>query len=162
MLNIVIEDGSGVEGANSFVSLDIVKAYMLSRGFISPASDDAIKAVIVKSCDYMLSKEKYFSGDRTSEEQPLVFPRINYKINGRAAEDNTIPAYLKSAHCQVVLELLSGNDLLANFVSSNVKREKIGPIDTEYFSSKTAARLPVVDALLKPLFKSSSLITYRV
>lgn len=162
MINIVIEDGSSVEGANSFVSLDIVKAYMLSRGVVSPASDEAIKAVMIKACDYLLSKEKYLSGDRVDENQPLVFPRVGYKINGKTAEDNTIPTYLKSAQCQVVLELLTGNNLLTNFMSSNVKREKIGPIETEYFSSKTAAKLPVVDALLKPLYKNLSFITYRV
>ena len=50
---LIIEDGSLVHAANSFVSVEEVRAYASARTLTLPSDDTIIEAGAIKSADYL-------------------------------------------------------------------------------------------------------------
>ena len=75
---------------------------------------------------------------------------------------------MKKAQCQLIVEQANGGVLMPTQLEAAVKKEVVGPIETEYAVSVGAINQPVfsaVDALLEPLFNTSSgfsLTTVRI
>lgn len=121
---IVVEDGTGVECANSYVLGDDVRAYCLARGFtLTPAGDDfagdtVLLPFVVAATDYLdslcfIGRKKYDDG--------LAWPRVTAFVGwgfGSSYEGiaptfpllngTTIPTQLKKAQMQLVVEQLRG------------------------------------------------------
>lgn len=155
---LIVEDGSIVANADSYVSLAEIKAYATSHG-VTLGADTAIEVQAHFAIDYLESKRLLYQGMKVSENQSLQFPRYFVKIDGFDISETSIPKCLKNAQCQLVLEQASGVDLLPTQTEPAVKREVIGPISTEYAVSNGAINEPIllaVDALLQPLYKSTS------
>lgn len=153
---IIIEDGSLVEGANSYESLENVRAYALNRGITLSAVDDELAAMVIKSTDYLEAQACRYQGSRVSVDQSLQFPRAGVILNEDEVPYNVIPNCLKSAQSQLVMALHEGFDLLPTISPQDyVVREKVGPVDTQYADPLQVGMTPVftaVDALLAPLF----------
>jgi len=143
---LIIEDGTGVVDANSYVTTDEFKTYALARGITVP-SDAEIDVALLKAIDYLEIKPCY-AGYKINEEQSLAFPRDAF---------TGIPKNLKIAQIRLAIAVLEGVDLLP-IISGNssdyVIREKVGPIETEYASGSQfsgQATFIAVDALLAAL-----------
>lgn len=133
MANIIVEDGSIVNGANSYVSIEDVKKYAADRGVNLPSEDDEVAHMLIKATDYLESLHCEFIGQPVEEDQPLEWPRENAYINCRLFPSNRIPKQLKAAQCQLVIAQHQGFDLQPNVSFSDyVTEEKIGPITTKY------------------------------
>ena len=70
---IVVENGSVVSGANSYISLADFKLYAAARGITLPA-DATVEAYLVKSTDYLESNRNRFVGTLTDRDQALSWP----------------------------------------------------------------------------------------
>lgn len=155
-ITIVVEDGSGVVGANSFVSVADVRTYATNRGVALSNDDDAIAAMIIKATDYLEAQECRYQGMRTSASQSLTWPRVGVCLNGDELPPNVIPQSLKAAQCSLVLAVNSGFDLQPNISPADyVVREKVGPLETQYADPLAVGIMPTftaVNALLAPLF----------
>lgn len=128
---LVIEDGTIVAGANSFVSRAEIIAYAASRGVIIP--DDAASDVYaIRAMDYFATL--CFRGLQIV--QSLSFPRSEL-IDGDTADDwvFTIPDNIKLAQMQLALDSFNGVVLTysAN-PSALLKRSKVGPLEREFFA----------------------------
>lgn len=160
-ISIIVEDGSNVTNANSFVTLAEVRAYAEQRGATVPANDDALGAMVINACDYLEAQANRFQGDVSNEGQSLQWPRTGVYVGNSETElaSNVIPKQLKSAQCATVLALNEGVDILPNYSASDfVVREKVGPIETEYADPSKVGITPTltnVEALLQPLFGST-------
>jgi hypothetical protein len=106
---IVVEDGSIVTGANSYVSRADVIAYAASRG-VTLADTTATDALLIKACDYLESFAKQFKGDRYTRDQALCWPRGGAVIEGYEWSADEIPRQVVSAQCALVVELNAGED----------------------------------------------------
>lgn len=163
---LVVEDGTGVPGANTYVSLADAIAYALARGVTLPADETAASVLLIKSMDYIEAFRSRFQGSKTSGTQPLQWPRRCVEIDGADFPDDAIPAELIGAECQCVMEIFAGTDLQANTGGQTVKMEKVDVIETEYMTASDmgsavgmAVVYPKIDALLDVLFKSGGLFT---
>lgn len=151
---LVIEDGTQVAGANSFVTRAEVIAYASARGVTLPDTD-ATDVHAVNAMDYLAAQ--CFRGSVALATQALPFPRKGL-IDGDDAEGYvfTIPAGIKQAQLQLALDSANGIKLLASSnPTAEVKRVKVGPLEREFFAPPSLTLdgtppLELATALLKP------------
>lgn len=159
---IIVEDGSNVTNANSFVTLAEVRSYAEQRGATLPAGDDALAVMVIKACDYLEAQANRYQGEIANESQALQWPRIDVYLYGSeiAFPSNAIPKELKSAQCAAILAIAEGVDIMPNYSASNfVTEETVGPITTKYADPTKVGIVPTltaVDSLLAPLFGSTA------
>lgn len=164
---LLVEDGSIVAGANSYNDLDEIKVYALARNRVLPDDDEIISGYAIRAMDYLETFREQYKGTVTDPAQSLQFPRTSVVIDDIALDPNTIPALIKAAQNQLVIEQASGVELQPTLVlADRVKRKKIGPIDTEWFDGQStgiAPQIAAVAAMIGPLLNISfGLRTNRV
>lgn len=154
---IIVEDGSIVAGANSYVSLDDARAYVTERNAELPADDGEAEAVLFKAMDYLESFDARFKGDRVERDQPLSWPRTGVVIENWSWSSDEIPRQLIAAQLALVLEGNAGADHFNPApVTTAQTRKKVGPIEVEYANpgasskvSKTAPSSTLINLLLQ-------------
>ena len=139
MATIVVEDGTVVAGANSYVTEAELTTYAADRGVTLAAATDVL---LIKAMDYIESLA--FIGDKSSEGQALQWPRNSVYIDGYYVESTTIPAALKTGQIATALAINSEDSPLAT-VERATKREKVDVIEVEYMDS--AAAQPIVKTI---------------
>lgn len=164
-IDIIVEDGTNVPNANSYITLDEAKTYAANRGVTLPAEDEKVKALIINGTDYIELYRSKFKGVPTYDDQSLSWPRKGVIIGNVKVADNVIPRELKQIACMLVIEANNGPLVVSNSGDAFVKKEKIGPIETEYSESVYLAgaavggfgtSFPAVDALLADLLASGA------
>jgi len=125
---LVVEDGSVVTGANTYVSLAEFKAWADDRG-ITYGADDAVTKQIYRAMDYF--ERLQFIGNKANENQPLQWPRTEALIDGYYADATEIPTPVKTALYEAVVVEAAGNSEL-EVQDRKTIREKIGDIEVQY------------------------------
>lgn len=170
-VTIVVEDGTGVEGANSYITVEEAREYAEARGITLSDDDDELGALLVKATDYLETRECDYQGSKVDCNQALSWPRTDVTLCCEDFAEDAIPVQLKNAQKTLVIAQHSGVVLLANTSASDyVIEEQIGPIRTKYADPASVGlgpQMPGVEALLQPLFGScdsvaSPLQTMRV
>lgn len=155
-ITIVVEDGTGVANANSYVSVEDAREYAANRGTELPSDDDELAAMLIRASDYLEAQACRFQGRRTSSAQALEWPRTGVVIHCDAVPPNVIPKSLIAAQVQLAMAINAGFDLQPNISPQDyVTREKVGPIETEYADPVAVGIMPTftaANALLAPLF----------
>src|SRR5215217_55966 len=172
---LIVEDGTVVPTANSYVTRADIIAYGAARG-VTLVDDDATDVLGIKAMDSLdLYANKWVGSPVQPGVQPLAWPRKGAVPNGGTtpyAED-AIPGNIAKAQLALALIASTGVDLLPTFSAATgfVKREKVDVIETEYSEAvalQTLGQLPtmpLVDALLEPWLAGATfggLKTYRV
>lgn len=164
---LIIEDGTQVSGANSYVSLAEVRLYAAARGLSFPADDAKAEVQVVLAADYLnTALEGRYKGQRTDPAQAMAWPRSGVFIFGATTslDDGVIPAQVKIAQCQMAIECGS-TDFLPTSDGREVIREKVDVLETEYAPRGTSVAAPTptkVLAILRPVMVSGfSLSTLR-
>ena len=153
---LVIEDGSGVTGANSYVTISEVDDYCEAMNYTSweSATDAEKSSAIYRSMQFFESLK--YLGVKTDYTNPLEFPRqYIYLDTGDEWPDDEIPQKLKNAVCEgAYLEYSSSGSL---FVSGGdvkrVKRKKIDVLETEYFLSRESVPYPKLKKMVNEFIK---------
>ncbi len=153
---LIIEDGSQVNNANSFVTDAEYKAYADLRGLNVASTQPEREAHLVAAIDYLQSLEGNIQGVRTSSSQPLLFPRSGVVLYGFIAASDNIPQELKNAQMEAAVYATSGS-LLINSSNNNIKSEQLDSLRVEYFpgGKTTSVNLQRVNAQLSHLMKST-------
>lgn len=79
-MTLLVEDGTGVDGAESYISVADADAYFSARGNAAWAALDtgAKEAALRNACDYMGAQYgQRWVGDRATATQSLDWPRAN-------------------------------------------------------------------------------------
>ena len=152
-LTLTVEDGSIVSGANSYASLDQIKAYSAQRNIALPTTgDDAIIALAMQAMDYLEAYEPRWKGDRAVPLlQDLSWPRVNVYLFGQCSSAgmwpvNGIPSKLIAAQCYLT-SVADTVDLYAVQDTRAITKEVIGPLQTEYDPKTGATYQPIVPQL---------------
>jgi hypothetical protein len=167
-VSLIIETGTGVTGANSYVTVDEFRAYAEARGVSSITTDDAdYEVYLIKAIDKLESYWDKYQGLKVTTAQPLQFPRMGVVLDEMQVEQTTIPRNLKYAQMAYAMESLAGEDLLPNSLVSSpaaVISEKVGDIEVAYANPTSLRSTPAFakgDALLAPLLKRQGLFGVR-
>lgn len=158
---LIVEDGSIVANANTWINRAALIEYAAARGVVL-ADTETTDFLIIKAMDYLALYNDEWRGDLVAEGvQTTPFPRKNLYIGNSTTvfPDNQIPGALLRAQAELALQVNNGTNLLPTLDASTafVKREKVDVIETEY-SEAVALKLlgelptmPLVEALLRPL-----------
>ena len=153
---LIIEDGTIVTNANSFVTDLEFKAYANIRNFDLPGTQPDREALLILAMDYLTGREQSMKGTRVSDLQQLPYPRFNVRYNGYYITGSEIPKELKNA--QIELAIQAGtSDLLISKTTDNVQSVSLdGVISKSYFSggSWSTVRTDKADAFLDVLLNN--------
>ena len=158
---IIIETGAGLTDAESYASVAAADSRCASLGKTAWATlAEADREIALrKAMIFMATYRTRWAGRRVYEQQALDWPRYGLVVDGFTVPSTIVPADVVNACIDLAARAGSGEDLLPDLdTGSNViKRDKVGPIDTEYFQNTTDARerFVAVDALLAPYFGSA-------
>ena len=150
---LIIEDGSIVSGANSFVTAAEMVAYAALRGVTIPASTTTQEQQIILAMDYIISREQSMKGQRTKATQPLPYPRFNVKIRNDYIEDHEIPSELKNAQIELAIQV-GNSELLISETTNNTQSISLdGVVSKSFFSggSYSTVRTDKADGYLDKL-----------
>lgn len=177
---IVVEDGTVVANANSYVTESEAELYHEDRGNTAWASagNDAefalVRAAYAIENRYRGFWIGYMTDNNNGTEQSLAWPRratrataydadedkptvdvddALFDRDGRRIGINSIPTALKHAQMEAALIELTENVMPSTVDQDEfVKREKIGPIEVEYLDKRGAMTIfPVLDRYLAGL-----------
>ena len=169
-MTLIVENGSIVANANSYVDLTDARAYATQRGETLPTDDSELEALLIKAMDYLEGLRAKYQGSKTDpDNQELQWPRMNVYIDCELFPSDEIPKELVSAQCQLAIDQNNGVVIQPSGDTRFAIFEKVGPLETEYsekIGSTSSPTLTAADALLEPLFsacgQSSTLNTVRV
>lgn len=162
-----VEDGTGLEDANSYASVAFADTYFADRAVTTWTGDaDAKQAALIKATDYIDFRwGGRFLGAQQFVDTPqaLQFPRTGNDLNGYAMDD-TVPVALQKACVEYALRALT-NPLApdpTNDVAVTHMRRKVGPIETENTYSQQSQTgikpYPAADMLLRTLVRPAGVI----
>lgn len=157
-MTIVIEDGTGVVGANSYITVAQARLYASIRGVELPGSTCDVETLLIKAMDYLESFNCKYQGAVTDYAQSLQWPRCGVYLNGNPEPiaETTIPTKLLDAQAALAIIVNSGIELLPNVTPQDyLTEETVGPITVKYadpIKAGIGVIFKTVDALLTPLF----------
>lgn len=163
---LIVEDGSGVAGAESLCSVATADTYHSNRSNAAWALlTIAVKeSSLRKATDYMVQVySMQWKGYRVSSTQALDWPRdvVDLPANMSSGAsyyyvpNDEVPQAVQFACAELALKA-STDDLLAD-LDQQVRSETIGPISTEYDNtSPQYKRYSAVYAMLKPYLVGGS------
>lgn len=148
---IIVEDGTHVVGANSYVSVEELEQYARLRGIDLPEEDEEKEVLLIRAMDYIESYATRFQGELHRFDQTLAWPRWNgTQINP--------PVTLKKAQmilavASMKIELMPAHGSSTSFAT----RKTVGPITIEQTESHRSSRavVPEAEVLLQGLMKYS-------
>lgn len=166
---LIVEDGSCVQGANSYCTIEFADKYLYSRNRLDWASldDEVKKKCLIIGTDYIDKLYKWY-GRRKFYQQELAFPRVDLIDNdGFFAEG--IPLNVQKAVCEAAFLNINTETLFSTKDSDgDIKRQKVDSLEVEYFEGQNSSVdyssiYDVLNTLLYGLYKTESdQCTYNV
>lgn len=151
---LVVEDGSVVAGANSYITLAEFKAWADDRG-IAYGTDSVVTQQIYRAMDYF--ERLIFIGFKANENQPLQWPRTEALIDGYYADATEIPPQVKIAVYEAVVVEAAGDSELETQDRRTI-REKVGDIEVQYAENSSNRKITpalqyALNKLVTPAFQ---------
>jgi len=148
---LIVEDGTGVSGANTYVSLSDFKSWADDRG-ITYGNDAAVTQQIYRAMDYIESLN--FLGFKANEDQALQWPRYEVYIDGYSVDGTEIPNQLKLAVYEAIKVEIDGYSEM-NPIDRKTISETVGDISVTYTSnSASKTTTPALSFAVRKLTRS--------
>lgn len=141
-------------GTDTYATAAQLAAYAAARG-IEPAGEPEV--LLVQAMDYLESLEGQWQGYRTSDTQPLAWPRTGVYVYGSLQASDAVPQRIIQAQCQLAIE--ADSQALMPTVVAGAKgaviEETVDVISVKYAEGATneAPVFRSVTAIVKPLYK---------
>jgi len=157
-MTLIIEDGSQVPNANSYVTDAEYTAYAALRGLTVGVDAPTREIELLLSMDFIESHRSIFKGLRVSKDQSLQWPRSAVWVDSFPVNADEIPDELKNAQIEAGIAVAGKIELLRTENNQNLKREKVDVIEREFHNggSWQTVRLDRVNIYLKPILRTST------
>lgn len=154
---LIIENGSGVANANSYVTADQWDAWATARGIAHSHSSSKIEELILTAMDYIESQN--FLGRKATDVQPLQWPRTEVYIDSYSVNSDEIPNQLKNALYEVTRTVSDGNFALSAR-DRQTTQEKIGEITVTYKNNASMNKeTPAVRSAIRKIVKPANAVS---
>jgi len=161
-MSLIVEDGSIVTGADSYVTRADYIAYAATLG-VTIADEDATDVQLIQAAQYIDSLESQLKGTRVTRDQPLAFPRSDVIIDGWEWEETEIPRQVITAQMALALDINSGEDLYNPTKTLPVVRERVdGAVEVAYANPNVVGQVSTKSrssALVASLMKRGGLFS---
>jgi len=156
-MSIVVEDGTGLATAESYISVADASTYFTARGnttWDAIATDALREAYLRQATEYMISTyRRRWQGVRLDEDQALDWPRDGVVVDSWEVDNDSVPTIIERACAELALKASSAE--LQPDLTQGVLSEQVGVIKVEYDrNSPQATRYKTIDAMLAPFLKS--------
>jgi hypothetical protein len=143
-MTLIVEDGTGLAAAESYVSAADCDAYHAARGNTGWSGTEAEKEAALRNAATYLDAHYRYRSCRLTAAQALEWPREAYDWGGPEVRR------LKSACCELALRARAG-DLFSDVTAQHVESVKVGPIERKMSAPGNGGqkRYAVVDAMLR-------------
>ena len=175
-MTLIVEDGSGLSSANSYVPLADADAYFAARGVADwtaiGATASSREAALMQGCRYLENAYRgRWKGFRVHERQALAWPRCDSApagggasagpgaltdLDGFAIPTDAVPQRVKDVNCEAALLSLRAVDL--SEAAMPPLRSRAAGDTREVFAAAHADRNPAliaIDRLLLGLLTSA-------
>ena len=160
---LIVEDGSIVADANSYVTYDYALAYHALRGNSAWAAGSEINQqyAIIRATQAVDSiyKGKWKGTPTEYGTQELEWPRSGVTVGSTSIDDDVIPAAIKKAVCEAALrELAEANSMTPDLDrGGEIKRVKADTVEVEYMDgANSTTTFTAIDGLLADLVTGTS------
>lgn len=171
MPTLIVEDGTNVTNANSYIDLTYLASYASDRNYSLPTLDVDKEIFVIRGMDYL--EGQLFNGSRTNDDQALNWPRQNVFIDCELFDEESIPELLKKALAQLVIEQQLRTPLYpqprTSAVEGFVTEKTVGPLTKKFtpiggmVSSLVPIKIASVEVFLRQLrCCAGSLETVRI
>ena len=160
---LIVEDGTGLADADSYISLVDARIIAANYGYILPDDDTEAEIALRQGADYVDLSEPSFTGTRLNDTQALAWPRSNaYKCIGNTyiiLASDSVPSDVQRAQVVAAAEYGAGNNPRGNVNGQTVIQETVGPLTVRYSDNSGDSSTFVITAasdLLRPYKCGSS------
>ena len=160
---MIVEDGTGLPNADSYVSVEFADSYFSARGVSGweSLSTEQKEQSLICATDFIDSIYQWY-GKKATSEQALRFPRVNLvDYEGQTIEG--IPTCLKQAVCDASMLKANGTELFqTKNENGDVVSETITTLSFTYSKSDKSEKTTQttlydsINTKLRGLFKESS------
>lgn len=164
-VSLIVEDGSCVPSANSYVSLVFADNYMRNTGHSEwdKKTEDERKSYLINATSYIdrtYTKVGWKGQKKFHRRQSLCFPRVEL-FDKDDDEVLGIPEELKKAVCEAAFMATTTSLFAIKDSSGSVKRQKVDVLEVEYYSESDSSgdyisRFTILDSLLSDFYKSKN------
>lgn len=152
--SIIVEDGSIISGANSYVSTTELTTFASNRGITITGT---LADLLIQAMDYI--ENLPFKGVKLTEDQPLQWPRGFVNVDGYYIRTDEIPQQLKDGLCHCAIAIDQGNDPIQD-LSQTAIRKKVGDLEIEYAQGTTSVTVNrKILNVLKKLINGSNTVS---
>lgn len=144
-MSLIVEDGTGLATAQSYVSVADCTAYHAARGNAAwaAAATDALREQALTRAASALDGiySSRWPGYLCNSDQALDWPRYDaIDARGYEIDSGSVPLAVKNACCEAALVEIATPGALSKALEHGgaVKVDKTGPITTEYFPGASA------------------------
>jgi hypothetical protein len=164
-----VEDGTSKADAESYQSVADWKVYAANQGYdyeaLAASEDTDIEAALRRGTNAIDARVRgrLNGAYPTSTTQRLLFPVTGLvDIWGRSIASDAVPVQIVDALAEAAWRELQTAGSMAPDVAAGasvIKREKVGPLETEYsvFGSAAGGSFPAIDNILAGLFGARSI-----
>jgi len=153
---LVVEDGTLVSGADSYVTLAEFKAWADKRG-VTYGTDEVVTQQIYRAMDYIESLN--FIGEKSDENQALQWPRDQVVIDGYYIDSDEMPNELKVAVYESIKAELDGDSRMTASDRRTIS-EKVGDLQVTYANNADVKRsIPAVTKALRKLIRPMAMVS---
>jgi len=156
-MTIVVEDGTGLSNANSYVSGDDLTTYAEDRAItLASTDDDTIEAALVRATaaidgGYRMS----FPGYRVQgRDQALEWPRLAaYDYEDILIDSTSVPDEIVQATCEAAIrELTDPGSMTPDLERGGfIRRMKAGSVEIEYGGNNNQTDYTIIDGIMSKI-----------
>lgn len=152
---LIVEDGTGLSTANSYVNFDYADSYFAVRDNSDwfNCNIGARKAALIRGAIYLDQFD--YIGQKNTYAQALQWPRTGACVDGFDIPNDEIPKNLKYAQCEAALRS-AASELMIDLDSGSVIEETVDVISVKYsdYSNGGQKKFPIIERLLSKLTRS--------
>ncbi len=138
---LIIEDGTGIVGANSYISVNDCTVYLSDRGFT--LSTGTYEPFLLRAMDTLAGLT--YCGLKANTVNDLQFPRTDIKdTQGVLYGGTVVPVAIQRAQLWLAHYVSIGNDL-SEIAEPAIKKEKVDVLETEFFESTSNRKIKIGD-----------------
>ena len=153
---LVVEDGTLVSGADSYVTLAEFKAWADKRG-VTYGTDEVVTQQVYRAMDYIESLN--FIGEKSDENQALQWPRDQVVIDGYYIDSDEMPNELKVAVYESIKAEIDGDSRMTASDRRTIS-EKVGELQVTYANNADVKRsIPAVTKALRKLIRPMAMVS---
>ena len=156
---LIVETGAGLANAESYASVAAADARNAALGVTKWALlTEGAKEIALRNATVFMGANyrTRWGGRRVDQAQALDWPRYSVVVDSFPVLSTIVPVDIVNACIDLAARAGDGEELMPDLdTGSNVvKKDKTGPLETEYFQNTTDARerFVAVDSALQPYF----------